>query len=383
VTLLALALPLALAAGPLTDLERLGRHLFFDDRLSAPPGQACASCHSPETGFTGPSSSVNAAAAVYAGAVKARFGNRKPSTAAYATTAPVLHLDGEEGVFVGGSFWDGRATGERLGNPAADQAQAPFLNPVEHNLPDAAAVVARACSAAYAPLFRKVWGEDACADAAKAFERIALAIAAYEASPEVNAYSSRFDAWMRGTGTLTAEERHGFALFRRKARCAECHPPPSFTDHSYDNLGLPRNPLNPFYRDRSANPEGARWVDPGLGGFLATRPEWARAAAGERGKHKVPTLRNVDKRPAPGFVKAYGHNGAFKSLEAIVHFYNTRDVLPRCAEGFAGVVGETCWPPPEVAEHVNTEELGDLGLSADEEAALVAFLRTLSDGAGR
>jgi cytochrome c peroxidase len=44
----------------------------------------------------------------------------------------------------------------------------------------------------------------------------------------------------------------------------------------------------------------------------------------------VPTLRNVDKRPDPGFVKAYGHNGYFTSLKAIVHFCNTRDVLPRC-----------------------------------------------------
>jgi cytochrome c peroxidase len=42
-----------------------------------------------------------------------------------------------------------------------------------------------------------------------------------------------------------------------------------------------------------------------------------------------PTLRNVDKRPSPDFVKAYGHNGYFKSLKQIVHSYNTRDVLPR------------------------------------------------------
>jgi len=80
----------------------------------------------------------------------------------------------------------------------------------------------------------------------------------------------------------------------------------------------------------------------------------------------VPTLRNVDKRPFPEFVKAYGHNGYFKSLQEIVHFYNTRDV--------------GSWPPPEVPQNINKAELGDLGLTDDDEAALVAFLKTLSDG---
>ena len=47
---------------------------------------------------------------------------------------------------------------------------------------------------------------------------------------------------------------------------------------------------------------------------------------------EFPTLRNVDKRPRPDFIKAYGHNGYFKSLKEIVHFYNTRDALPRNAQ---------------------------------------------------
>ena len=94
---------------------------------------------------------------------------------------------------------------------------------------------------------------------------------------------------------------------------------------------------------------------------------------------KVPTLRNVDKRPYPGFVKAFGHNGYFKSLEEIVHFYNTRDVLPTCAHGSPGEK-VTCWPAPEYPWNVNTAELGNLGLSPAEEAAIVEFLKTLSDG---
>ncbi len=85
------------------------------------------------------------------------------------------------------------------------------------------------------------------------------------------------------------------------------------------------------------------------------------------GKHKVPTLRNVAKAPTPNFPKAYMHNGVFKTLKEVVHFYNTRDVDPS-------------WPAPEVADNINTDELGNLGLSDQEEDAVVAFMETLSDG---
>jgi cytochrome c peroxidase len=93
----------------------------------------------------------------------------------------------------------------------------------------------------------------------------------------------------------------------------------------------------------------------------------------------VPTLRNVDKRPYPAFVKAYGHNGYFRSLKEIVHFYNTRDVLPRCQAGDPGE-GTTCWPAPELTANMNTSRVGRLGLSDADEDALVSFMRTLSDG---
>ena len=118
------------------------------------------------------------------------------------------------------------------------------------------------------------------------------------------------------------------------------------------------------------NPDGAAWIDPGLGGFLKTleetQPKWAKLAEENMGKHKVPTLRNVAKSPGDGFPKAYLHNGVFKSLKEVVHFYNTRDIED--------------WPPPEVPENVNTDELGNLGLTDAEEDAIVAFLKTLSDG---
>lgn len=367
---------------PSSDKEHLGRHLFFDTNLSEPPGQACATCHGPAVGFTGPDSMVNQTTVVYPGAVPTRFGNRKPPAAAYAASAGLFALDRASGVFSGGNFWDGRATGEKLGNPAADQAQGPFLNPLEQNNPDAAAVVRKVCAASYASLFRRVWGPDACSDVARAYDSIALSIAAYEASSEVSAYSSKFDAFVAGRTTLSAQEQRGLDLFNGKALCVACHPPPLFTDFTYDNLGVPRNPSNPFYSEPDVNPAGSSWVDPGLGGFLATRSEWADLAGANMGKQKVPTLRNVDARPSASFVKAYAHNGYFKSLKAIVHFYNTRDVLPACAAGAASDAGVDCWPSPEVAENLNRAEMGNLGLSSDEEDDVVAFLKTLSDGYG-
>ena len=368
----------------LTPIEELGKNLFFD-KIADPDRMSCATCHAPSTGFTGPIPGINAHGAVYRGAVPQRFGNRKPPSAAYATLSPVFYYDDIEGLFVGGNFWDGRATGERLGNPAADQALGPFLNPVEQNNDSKVAVLEQIAGSKYVLLWEEVWGEPIRfepEDVDKNYDRVGLAIAAYEASGEVNQFSSKYDAYLAGTAELTEKESWGLELFNGKAMCSLCHPgelgpngeSPLFTDFTFDNLGVPKNPENPFYRmdevllaDGSPiNPLGAAWVDPGLGGFLTTRPEWEDMADENMGKHKVPTLRNVDKRPGNGYPKAYTHNGVFKSLEEVVHFYNTRDVED--------------WPPPEVAENVNVVELGNLGLTPEEEDAIVTFMEALSDG---
>ena len=107
------------ASAQLTPLEELGRLLFFDTNLSTPPGQACATCHAPEVGFTGPDSFINETQVAYPGAIHRRAGNRKPPTAAYGAFSPVLHYDADEELFIGGTFWDGRATGWILGDPLA------------------------------------------------------------------------------------------------------------------------------------------------------------------------------------------------------------------------------------------------------------------------
>lgn len=376
----------------LNALEQLGKQLFFDTQLSQPPGQACASCHSQVTGWTSPQTGADPSAAVQEGAVAGRFGKRRPPMAAYASFSPVLYLDPEEDHFVGGNFWDGRATGWLLGHATAEQAQGPFLNPVEQNLPDPAAVVSRVCSGKNGDGLRTWFGETVCDNPVDGYNAIARAIAAYESSPEMNAFSSKYDFYLRDPKQypLSEQEAWGLELYARedKGNCAACHPhetgpngePPLFTDFTYDNLGVGRNPENPWYQATDRNPNGEQWLDPGLGGFLQTVPRFADRAADHLGKFKVPSLRNTDLRPADAFVKRFMHNGAQASIEEVVHFYNTRDLKPICEEIDEPQPGANCWPAPEMRANLNTEELGDLGLNAEEEAAIVAFLRTLNDG---
>ncbi len=381
----------------LSPIEELGKKLFFDANLSSPPGQACAFCHGPMVGFTGPLEESNQPGAVYEGAFKGRFGNRKPPAAAYAGDSPVLHVD-EEGNFVGGMFWDGRASGEQLGDPLTEQAMGPFLNPLEMNAADKKEVITKVKDSDYADLFEKLWGAgslDVEEDIDGSFEKIARSIAAYERSAEVNPFSSKFDEfWSNAQGReldvadinednwqdfqdlgLNGAELEGFILFATKGKCAECHvltsvkgKPPLFTDFTYDNVGVPKNPNLPFYTMAEEwNPDGEDWIDRGLGGFLEGTEKYDKYGEENYGKQKVPTLRNVDLRPRDDFVKSFMHNGAFLTLVDVVHFYNTRDLA------------EEEWPPPEIEANVNTEELGDLGLTPEEEEAIVLFMKTLSD----
>jgi cytochrome c peroxidase len=207
----------------------------------------------------------------------------------------------------------------------------------------------------------------------------------------VSQFSSKYDAVVAGNATFTSQEQAGFNLFMGKGKCNKCHTvnprgkQALFTDFTYDNLGFPKNPENPFYSNTAFNPLGAAWIDYGLGGFLNSRPDYVSLAHENFGKHKVPTLRNVDKWESGALgdkVKAYGHNGYFKSLKGIVHFYNTRDVLPVCNGDIteAQALVAKCWPLPELALNMNTKELGNLKLSDAEENALVEFMKTLSDG---
>src|SRR5258705_7399243 len=133
-----------LAAPPdnqIQQIELLGKLMLYDKDLSVNRNEACAFCHMPETGFTGPVSELNRTTGAYPGSVRTRFSDRKPQSHAYAPLSPLLHYNPGLGDLVGGNFWAMRATGRPLGNPAAEQAEGPPTNPGEMVLSDIACAV--------------------------------------------------------------------------------------------------------------------------------------------------------------------------------------------------------------------------------------------------
>jgi cytochrome c peroxidase len=343
-------------AGPLPPIAQLGKIMYRDLDFSYNGTQSCLSCHHHASGFADPDNRRDPYSSVVSvGADGVSTGGRNAPSAAYAGYSPALHWDAEAGGYAGGMFWDGRATGLVLGDPLAEQALGPPLNPVEMNMPDDDAVVQVVRDSTYANLFLQVFGADALADVPSAYANIGRAIAAFERSGQVQKFTSRFDR-----NQLNAAEQRGAALVA--THCAQCHSTapapgsakPLFTNYSYANIGLPANPL------LAGNP-----VDLGLGGFLES--DYRSAApligdddyAAQYGKFKVPTLRNVA-RSAP-----YGHNGFFPTLREMVNFHNTRDVA--------------LWPAAEVEANKNTQDVGDMGLTAAQVDDVVAFLLSLTD----
>lgn len=357
-------------------LTELGRQMFFDTNLSNPKGQSCASCHAPESAFVEPDAWNPTSEGVNPG----HFGNRNTPTAMYMSNSPVFHYDEEEGLYLGGQFWDGRAS------TLEQQAKMPFLNPIEMANSNEEMVVDKVRKARYAKLFKKVFGQNALDEVEQAYNYIATAIAAYEQTGSFNRYTSKYDYYLAGKAELSEQEERGLILFERedKGNCAACHQsqpgpngePPMFTDFSYDNLGVPKNPNNFFYAMSSNfNPAGEDFVDIGLAGnpqvIKDGRPEQ------EKGKVKVPTLRNISQ------TGPWMHNGYFQTLNGVVNFYNSRDTRPTCDNDTASEAEaqlKQCWPVAEVMENVNDDELGSLGLNQEEINDIVAFLKTLADG---
>lgn len=423
----------------------LGRALFRDNTLSNPPGMACISCHDPATGYSYPNSLINGFFGTVPGAVKGRVGNRRPPSLAYAPLMAkgVPHYDTKAIAWVGGLFWDGRAL------DAVEQVMFPLTNPVEMNNtvngePSPEMVVRKLKASPSAKLFKKVYGETVFGKSVKDITRLmSEAIVAYELSPEVSPFTSKYDAWLEGKAELTPQELMGMRLatgtmngrpngypFRKNAHCMDCHGlsddlskgPDLLTNSCYANLGVPPNPTNLFYFSKD-NPEGNKWIDMGVAGFVYPYYKWTpRTPHGNDplrliSAFKAPTLRNVDKRPYAGFVKSYMHNGAFKSLKQVVHFYNTRNMTSEPGEvidytlpdPYANLKGKPVWPKPEYlnpqslinptgmssgakgaptmstagqATMVDPDamQIGNLMLTESQEDAIVAFLKTLTDG---
>jgi cytochrome c peroxidase len=361
------------ADDPLSAVALLGEKIFHDQSLSASGQMACASCHDSQHAFTPP----NSLAVQLGGEMLDLPGTRQAPAIRYLVFAPAFGFD-DEGAPSGGLFWDGRA------RSLAEQAAAPFLNPVEMANGTKAAVVAKLSQAAYADEFRGLFGTRVFEDVEGAYLRMTLAIQQYQREdPDFRPFSSKYDAFLRGKTPLTEQERRGLALFNapEKGNCAACHPSargsdgsfPLFTDFSYDALGVPRNP------EIAANADPS-YFDLGLcareAGDLSSRADLC-------GAFKVPSLRNVAQR------KVFFHNGRFSSLKDALTFYVQRDTHPEkwYPVDANGDVRKFDDLPSRYHGNVNTAEApydrrpGDApALSDGEIDDVIAFLRTLDDG---
>ena len=134
-----------------------------------------------------------------------------------------MYYDRREGLLIGGMFWDGRATGWSLGSPLAEQAQGPFLNPVEMHNATEAAVILDISTSWYADLFEQVfpntdWTTEAGID--RAYDDMAFAIAAYESSKPSTASTRASTRTWRVTWTPSRSRSSGASSCSRARRCA-------------------------------------------------------------------------------------------------------------------------------------------------------------------
>src|SRR5216683_5934066 len=283
-------------------VQILGKLLNFDENMSPFQNRACGFCHMPYAGFSGPIPSVNLTMTAYPGSFQFRAGKRTAQRYTYSPRFPVLQYNETQGQFVGGNFWDGRATGYLLQSADAEQAQHPPVDTQEHALPDTACIAFRLESAAYKSFFERIWGdvldikfrgntEEICEtpggakvfgtdttpiklspeDRAKAnsvYNHWGQSISFFEDGPQVSPFTSKVDANINGLYTYTPDELAGVILFRGKGNCNSCHidgqrtlltpgqtdtgtyatnARPLFTCFGYSNLGLPLNPRDAFF----------------------------------------------------------------------------------------------------------------------------------------
>ncbi|MDV5169847.1 cytochrome-c peroxidase [Photobacterium rosenbergii] len=434
-------------ADDMTYLEEFGKRLFFEN-ISLNNNMSCSTCHEGSAGGTNNNSHINNTEVAVRGSDGVSVGALKPPTNQYLQFLDYEQAWSRKGVQnfdpacpgagpapdapCGGAFWNGRAKGDVIEEegidvfaglsseykamyqkylgPLADQAHAsPFINPVEQQEPTkrSTCIQVRDDTEWGEQLYKFAWGKDLkCGkrNVDKVFAQFAVAIAAWQMSSDNNRFDSKRDIALKNDADghfpldgFTDQENLGHDLFYGikgpgtpgdprqgpgifgGARCAACHQSGNdqgegkferYTNDRYFNIGVPRNHNIPN------DPE----PDAGLT-FTTGNPF-------NEGQHKVPTLRNVDKRPHDGFVKAYTHNGWFKSLEQLVHFYNTATVKASCEDDkniFNATVEEAiandCWPKPEHSLTFQFAQfgVGNLLLTEDEELAVVAYLKTLSD----
>jgi len=238
----------------------LGRFLYFDVRTSADNTVSCASCHSPEHGYTD-------GASISPGIHGQKSGRSAPTVLNRAYSLA--------------QFWDGRAS------TLEEQAKSSIQNPIEMGATHSDVVAKIGGIAGYRPLFQKAFGSPEVT-----VDKMAQAIATFERT--LLSGNSPYDRYKAGDKkALTLAQIRGLDVFVNTAKCDQCHEGINFTTNSYANLGV-----------------GADKAEPDSGRFVVTHQN------GDWGAFKTPTLRDVA-RTAP-----YMHDGSLKTLDDVVDFYD-------------------------------------------------------------
>jgi cytochrome c peroxidase len=368
------------AATELSSQARLGRELFFDPGLSESGRLACASCHDPSNAYAAP---ATAQVVMSGGPGMNRPGLRTVPSLRYLADTPRFSRhsyvdrgrDREDLGPAGGFMLDGRADNLR------EQVLLPLLDPAEMANSNPEAIATRLRTRSYDRELERLTGttlstaQDLVTAAAAAMERFELE------DPSFHPYNSRFDGYLRGESTLSAQELEGMRLFISpvKGNCAACHTaatgpggsPPVFTDFSYHALGVPRNPAIAANRQPG-------FFDLGLCG---PRRSDMRMEHQYCGYFKTPTLRNVAKR------RFFFHNGRFTTLRDVLHFYVERDTNPeRWYPTVSGNPQRFNDLPARYRDNVNISDAplnrdraDPPALSDAEIEKVIAFLQTLND----
>ncbi|HAC71283.1 MAG TPA: methylamine utilization protein MauG, partial [Arcobacter skirrowii] len=224
--------------------EDLGRALFFDVNLSKNRTQSCATCHNPEAGFIDSRDNGVSKMASLGDDLKS-LGDRQAPTASYAKFSPKFHFNDKKGFYVGGQFWDGRAS------TLEEQAGGPPLNPIEMGMRDEKEVVDRLKeNSFYVNSFENLFGKDIFKDDKKAYEAMSEAIASFERTDEFSPFDSKYDRYLRGEYELSALEDLGMSIFfsNQNNSCATCHilkgegkEGETFSNYEFHNIGVPKN----------------------------------------------------------------------------------------------------------------------------------------------
>jgi cytochrome c peroxidase len=348
-----------LSANEIISKESLGEVLFFDKNLSQNRTQSCATCHNPNNGFTDDrTNGISKMASL--GDDNKSLGDRQAPSASYAKFSPNFHFDEKKQKYIGGQFWDGRAS------TLEEQAGGPPLNPIEMGMASKKDVIERIKeNEFYVSSFKNLFGNDILENDEKAYDAFTKAIASFERTDTFSPFDSKYDRYLKGEYDLTATEDLGKSLFfsNNNNSCASCHvlkgedkEGETFTNYEFHNIGTPENKTL-----RAKN--GVKVIDVGL--LANTLVNDIK----EKGKHKVPTLRNV------AVTAPYMHNGVFSDLKTVVEFYDKYNNKDRTINPETNKT----WDEPEVKETIALKELKAKELSDRKVEALVAFMKLLTD----